>query len=207
MREIKVYKFDELDEESQKKAIENMRSDIGDRLCEFNDDDYRKTLEEIEKVFAIKVRNWCVGYPGTYYQFEFTGDRWDDIADEPKYLPRYLNSEVLPYTEKGKYFYAHDRWDNGKFHYVHKNSKVLFDKQHSCCLTGCWCDNGVDDALDNMNDAIRKGWTIRDFIDDMLYRFFKFWERDDDYAYCDDAVKEEIISNDFEFFSSGQLYA
>ena len=81
---------------------------------------------------------------------------------------------------------------------------MLFDKEYSCCLTGCYCDWGVDDAMNKCYDFIRKGWTIRDFIEDMLNGFFNYWYEDRSRDAEDDEVEEFLEANEYEFYKDGR---
>ena len=80
---------------------------------------------------------------------------------------------------------------------------VLDPCGYSYCLTGCWCDNAVDDALNNMWDAVRRGDSCYDFVNNMLHNFFHNWQRDMEAVYEDDYVAEHISENGDEFYEDG----
>ena len=203
---INVFKFNELSDEAKKAAIKNTGEAISSSRDECDCSDYASTLERIEDVFGIKVR-YDVSSCGHSFRFSIENGDWDELADNPKYLLRYLNNVVFPGTAKGKYYSTPGSYVNGKYHYKHRYSKVLFD-QRCCCLTGCWCDNGIDDAVNAAYDAVRKGWTIRDFIEDALSRFFKFWEADLYYDWSDECVEEELTEGwkEREFLANGKEF-
>ena len=213
MREItfNVYQFDELPAHAKKNAVNNMRETIGSMLCDFDADEYRGALKEIEKIFEIKVYDWCVGYPGTYSRWRFNeSSRFYEMSDNPRFLVRYLD-EVERWCRKGRYYSGHWREvPKSKEHpagldCITRYSKVMFERNY--CLAGDWTSAVVDDYMEKRWDYVRHHRTIEDFVDDMLYDFFKQWERDQEANYDDDAVKETIIGNDYEFLEDGRRYS
>ena len=195
--ETKVYRYDELSSE----AKENARNSLRDRLSENRIDaeayDYRNTLKKIEEIFGIKVRDWSVnGYSPTYFRFYF--DNLDeDIENEPKFLLRYLNRDVLPCIDCRETYY--------KNHKIRK-SRILSYPKYSCCITGGWTDWAVDDALNNIKESVMQGKSARDFVKDMLNNFFRLWNMDYEYACSDESIEEEIVSNEYEFLENGKPY-
>lgn len=203
---LNIFKFNELSAEAKKTAINNTRESISSSRDECDCSDYSSTLKRIEDVFGIKV-NYDVSCCGHSFRFSIEDERWDNMADEPRFLLRYLNAVALPGTAKGNYYSTTGHYINGKYHYKHRYSKVLFSER-SCCLTGCWCDNGIDDAVNAAYDAVRKGWTIRIFIEDALSRFFKLWEDDLYYDWSDECVEEELTEGyrEREFLENGKEF-
>ena len=205
-----VFQYDELSAEAKEKALDEMRETVSSMLCDFDADDYRDALKEIEEVFEIKVYDWCVGYPGTYCRWRFKEcSRFSEMSDEPRFLVRYLD-EVEGWCRKGRYYSTpfkpcpkSDEHPAG-LTYKKRYSKVMFERNY--CLTGTWTSAVVDDYMNKRWDYVRNGKTIEDFIDDMLYDFFKQWERDQEYNYGDEAVEDTIIGNDYEFMEDGSRY-
>ena len=212
MREIKfnIYQYEELSPKAQEKAVENMRETIGSMLCNHDADDYSPALEEIEKIFEIKVYDWCVGYPGTYFHWRFTNERWSEMSDEPKFLVRYWNA-VERYCRKGWYYSGHWRSvPKSKEHpaglsCLTRYSKVMWER--NCALTGTWTSCVVDDYTGKeIWEYVRKRRTIEDFVGDMLHDFFKQWERDQENNYEDEQIEETILANEYEFREDGTRY-
>lgn len=198
MREInfKVYSYDELSDEAKRVAIEKSRQSVGDVLSEYDSDDYRATLKKIEQIFGIEVSSYDVGLCSRpWFIFMFYDYPYDKGGDCGNLLLRYLNREILPHVNNFKYY------SKGR---NCKRSKVVLDRYgYSCCLTGCWCDNAVDDALNNMWESIRKGYSCYDFVNNMLHDFFHNWQRDMEAVYEDDYVAEHISENGDEFYEDG----
>lgn len=199
---INLYKFDELSDSAKQKAIDSARSMCASRMVDCDADEYRNTLKLIEEKFGIDVYDWEVDSCG--YRFKFSFDSRADVADDSKYLCRYLR-DLFSILRKGKYYSTGGRLVNGKYQYKYRYSKVI--SEYSCILTGCWCDFAVDDAMKNRFDYIRRGFTIRDFVEDVLDKFFGQWHNDYEYVYSDEAVEEYIEGNDFLFYEDGKIYS
>lgn len=202
-----VFLYEELSEESKKKALDNERERVGNMLCDFDGEDYVAALKEIEEVFEIDVYDWCVGYPGTYSRWRFkSGSRFSDVSDVPRFLVRYLD-EVEEECRKGKYYSTpfkpcpKDAEHPAGLTYKKRYSKVMFERNY--CLTGTWTSAVVDEYMEKRWDYVRKHKTIEDFLDDMLYDFFKGWEHGWMHNYDDDAVEDAIVANDYEFTEDG----
>lgn len=200
----KVFKFDELPAEVQDLAVDKIRSKVAEILIDFDADDYRDALAALQENLSIRVRDWSVDSYSYYYNFTFTGDRWDDLADDARYLCRYLDDLYFS-LRKGKYYSTTGSWIDGKYHYKERRSRALIEPWCGC-LTGCWTDHAMADAMENRYEAVRAGKTIRDFVGDILENFFIQWRRDIESAYTDEAVRDHIEANDLEFTEDGEQY-
>ena len=195
--ETKVYQYDELSSEAKVNAINSLRDRLSGNRIDAEAYDYRNTLKKIEEIFGIKVRDWSVnGYSPTYFRFDFV-NLDEDIENEPKFLLRYLNRDVLPCIDCRETYY--------KNHKIRK-SRILSYPEYSCCITGVWTDWAVDDALNNIKESIMQGKSAKDFIKDMLNNFFRLWNMDCEYAYSDESIEDEIMNNEYEFLENGKPY-
>ena len=200
--ETKVYQYDELSEQAKENARNYLRDKLAGNRIDADADDYRNTLAEIEKIFRIKVRDWLVdGYSPTYFRFYFV-NLDEDIENEPKFLLRYLNRDVLPCIDCRETYYAKNFYKNHKI----RKSRILSYPKYNCCITGAWTDWAVDDALNNIKESIMQGKSAREFVRDMLDRFFKQWNKDCEYACSDESIEEEIMCNEYEFLENGKPY-
>ena len=195
--ETKVYQYEELSEQAKKNARNSLRDRLSENRIDIEAYDYRNTLAEIEKIFRIKVRDWSVnGYSPTYFRFDFV-NLDEDMENEPKFLLRYLNRDVLPYINCRETYY--------KNHKIRK-SRILSYPKYNCCITGAWTDWAVDDALNNIKESVMQGKSAREFVSDMLDNFFKQWNRDYEYACSDESIEEDILNNEYEFLENGKPY-
>lgn len=200
--ETKVYHYDELSSEAKANAINSLRDRLSENRIDTEAYDYRNALKKIEEIFGIKVRDWSVnGYSPTYFRFYFV-NLDEDIENEPKFLLRYLNRDVLPYIDCRETYYAKN------FHKNHKKrkSRILSYPEYSCCITGAWTDWAVDDALNNIKESVMQGKSAKDFVKDMLNNFFRLWNMDCEYAYSDESIEDEIVNNEYEFLENGKPY-
>lgn len=199
--EITLYSFDELSEKAKERAISENREALG--MCDstFVDDEYRQALDVLEEKFGIKARD-LESYGHRRYLLQ---GGWDELEDDSKYLLRYLD-RLSDRLHKGKYYSTPMHKDNeGNWHYKHKYSKVLSDC-YSCCLTGTYCDAAVEDAMNKRYEYVRKGYTIREFIDSVLDKFCKRWQEDSDYCFSDESIIERMTDNDCTFLKSGKMF-
>ena len=200
--ETKVYQYDELSEQAKENARNSLRDRLSINRIDAEADDYRNTLKKIEEIFETKVRDWSVdGYSPTYFRFDFI-NLDEDIENEPKFLLRYLNRDVLPCIDCREIYYAKNYYENHK----KRKSRILSYPVYDFCITGAWTDCAVDDALNNIKESIMQGKSAREFVSDMLDNFFKQWNRDCEYACSDETIEEEIVANEYEFLENGKPY-
>ena len=200
--ETKVYQYEELSSEAKENAINSLRDRLAGNRIDAQADDYRYTLEKIEEIFGIKVRDWSVdGYSPTYFRFNFVYLD-EDIENEPKFLLRYLNRDVLPCIDCRKTYYVKNFYKKHK----KRKSRIISYPKYDCSITGAWTDCAVDDALNNIKESIMRGKSAREFVSDMLDNFFKQWNKDCEYAYSDESIEDEIMSNEYEFLENGKPY-
>ena len=196
--EHQIYRYDELSEQAQQVATESMRDSIADMRIESESDEYRNTLEMIEQIFRVNVYDWHVNEYNSYFRFDFVGID-EDVENEPRLLLRYLNTNVLPCIDNKKRYYS-------KTARVSRRSRILCNKSYDYCLTGCWCDDAVDNALNNINKSVKNKFNAREFVRSMLEGFFEQWRNDYEYAYSDECIAEKIEVNDYEFYENGEPY-
>lgn len=196
--ERQIFRYDELSEQAQKVAIEFMRDEISNVRIESDSYEYRNTLDKIEHLFGVNVYDLHVDEYNAYFRFDFVGID-EDIENEPRLLLRYLNANVLPCIDNKKRYYS-------KTARVSRKSRILCNKSFDYCLTGCWCDDAVDNALNNINQSVKNQLNAREFVKNLLEGFFKQWQNDYKYACSDKCIAEEIEINDYEFYENGNPY-
>ena len=193
-----IFRYDELSEQAQKVAIESMRKEISNVRIESDSYEYQNTLDKIEHLFGVKIYDWNVNEYNPYFRFEFTNIE-EDTENEPRLLLRYLNTNVLPYIDNKKRYYS-------KTAGVSRKSRILCKNSYDYCLTGCWCDDAIDNALNNINQSVKKHLNAREFVESILEGFFEQWRNDYEYAISDECIAEDIEVNDYEFYENGKPY-
>ena len=196
--ERQIFRYDELSEQAQKVAIESMRDEISNVRIESDAYEYRNTLDKIEQIFRVNVYDWNVDGYNTYFRFNFVGID-EDIENEPRLLLRYLNNNVLPCIDNRKRYYIRGCRAS-------RRSKIMFENEYDCCITGIWTDSAIDDALNNIKRSLKKHLNAREFVESILEGFFEQWRNDYEYSYSDECVAEEIEANDYEFYEDGKPY-
>ena len=193
-----IYRYDELSEQAQKVAIESMKERISDIRIESYSADYRHTLEMIEQIFRVNIYDWSVDEYNSYFRFNFVGID-EDMENEPRLLLRYLNTNVLPSIDNQKRYYS-------KTARASRKSRILCNNGYEYCLTGCWSDDAVDNALNNINQSVKKHLNAREFVESILEGFFEQWRNDYEYDCSDECIAEDIETNDYEFYENGRPY-
>ena len=196
--EHQIFRYDELSEQAQQVAIESMKDEISSVRTESESDEYRNALDKIENLFGVNVYDYHVDEYNYYFRFKFT-DIGEEKENEPRLLLRYLNTNVLPCIDNKKRYYS-------KTARVSRKSRIVCDKNYNYCLTGCWCDDAVDNALNNINQSVKNHLSAREFVESILEGFFEQWRRDYEYTYSDECIAEEIEVNDYEFYENGKPY-
>ena len=193
-----IFHYDELSDQAQNVAIESMRDKISNARLDSDSVDYYNTLNKIEHIFGVRVYDWNVNEYNPYFRFEFTNIE-EDTENEPRLLLRYLNTNVLPYIDNKKRYYSKTAKES-------RRSRILYNNSYEYCLTGCWCDDAVDNALNNINQSVKNKLNAREFVESILEGFFEQWRKDYEYAISDECIAEDIEANDYEFFENGKPY-
>ena len=193
---IRVYHYDELNEDAQAKARE-----------EFNDIDYsweednRKTLERFCEVFPVKVKKYEYGYGGKYVSWLFNNDVTDEQGElSGKRLISFIwnnyGSSLL--TNKTYYF---PRPQPGS---KERTSRII--KYNSCPLTGYYMDEEILSPVYEVLAGKRMNQTFEEVIDACLESWLNACEEDFENYYSEEGIKEIILSNDYEFTEEGRLW-
>lgn len=196
--ERKIYRYDELSEQAKQVAIESTRDSIADMRIETESAEYRNTLEMIERIFRVNIYDWGVDEYNSYFRFDFVGID-EDMENEPRLFLRYLNTNVLPCIDNKKRYYS-------KTARASRKSRILCNNGYEYCLTGSWCDDAVDNALNNINQSVKNKFNAREFVGCILRGFFEQWRNDYEDTCSDEYIAEEIEANDYEFFEDGKPY-
>lgn len=212
MKEVKIrlYKFEELSSESKAKVIDRERSKIQECGIDAWDSEHRDTIKKFEEIFNVKVRDWSVSDYSHDYRFVFRNDFYGMDASEVtgKYLLRFLNS-IYYDVRSGKYFSCGQRWENGKYHYSAKHSKILWE-EFNCPLTGVCYDNDILKPIWDWHKKPNWNLSLRDLVDECLESFFSSWEEENLYfgsdEYCIQELTESSVYEDVLYFEDGRKF-
>lgn len=200
MKTITVYYYSELSEESKKKAIDNVRYEVGGHLTVICID-ARQTIEKFSELFSthgdIDIENGRVSNLRVKSIYIGDGETYlEDISG--KLLRRYINSlDYILYTNK-MYF--------SKDYAKVRISKILMMK-NECSMTGRIYDC---DILQPIYDYIEKGaadsYTYRDLMYDCFKSLAKSLNDEYEHNYSDEAVINHVENNEYLFFDNGKEY-
>lgn len=176
--ELQLYKFEELSSEAKEKALNHFR----DREYSWFDE-AKQTMREFAELFGVRITSYELGYGrGTHIRFS-TGSMLEEGAAELSGVRafKWINNNI---DEKF--------WNEGA-------------KNGSCPLTGvCFDCNVLDPLVDFMKQPSDK--TIEELIQDCFDSLEDAVSEDVLYHYGDEATKEHIEANDYEFTEEGDLH-
>lgn len=197
MKEVKckLYKFDELSEESQKVVMNRERDSIQQNAIDAWEAEHRETLKEFSDIFEIDVRNWEVSSCSHDFSFRFRHDVYERDADDVsgKLLLRFLNS-IYYEVRSRKYFSCGQRWENGKFHFSSRKSKILWEEMN-CPLTGVCCDCDILKPIYDWHKKPDWGKSLSDLVYDCLENFFSSWQDECYSCGSDEYVSQELMES------------
>lgn len=188
-----VYKFNELSEDAQKKAIESFRT--------FNVDDinwyefvYEAFIERMkEKGFNLSDDN--ISFTGFWSQGDGASFVCDDIDIEK--LSKFIDKENN--TDLGKYIRFLDNYSITVYrtdtHYCHYNTVSV---HYDCSDMSGY--NLVTEKFDTFYDR------VLELVKDECKKLYEFLENEYNYKTSDEAIKESIEANEYEFDEDGTLF-
>lgn len=190
--EISLYKFEELGEEARKRAMDDARQWVGDTQAEIDDDVFYGTMEAMERVLGISIKE-----TGRGLSWSWSEDRWDDLSDDPKYLVRYINwvDGRLDSDKVCKAYYLPDeKWTRRHVCYPKRMSKII-SKGYEDSLTDEWTDATFDRKMSHALNYARAGMDIDCFVNAIVRDFSKAWEDDREAGYSDENVRDILEQN------------
>lgn len=194
---VKLYQLEELNEDVQKKVIENWRNDDY-----FDATDEERTLEVFKNITGIRVRYEYDSYNGW---INFTSDIDDDIIELSGIrLMKYVVNNFFDDIHKGKYF-STSRIENNKYVVKSRHSRIIFSRD--CPLTGVCFDI---DILEPMYDVLdgkhvdNVNFTFNDMIEECLENWLKSAIAQYEYWLSEECIREEIEANGYYFTENGK---
>jgi hypothetical protein len=186
---MNVYDFEELPEAVQQKVIDEWRNDDEYFWNSENED----SLNAFCKIFDISIKNYEYGYHN-YINASFNLDS-DAIQFKNKLAARYLWNNYKRDIFKPKYYYK-----NGK----KRLSKIQI--HNDCVLTGYCMDN---DILAPIYEFLNKpdNSSIEDLLNDCLNNWLSACQKDYEYWLSAECIREDILSNDYQFLINGEIYS
>ena len=208
MREVsvKLYRFDELPQEVQKKIWEGDQNRYNYAADSYYWE-FRKTLDTFAELFGVCVR-WEVD--SSHYNFDFTisdtetAENLETIRD-PLRLATWVYNNHWWHIRKGKYYSTPGKWVNGEYKYKYRHSRVIFSYD-DCPLTGVFCDLDILRAVIDCITYRRAFDTFDDLITTALNEFFETWRDALAYAESFEFYAEEAAAQEWEYTADGSRW-
>lgn len=186
-----IYTFDELPEEIQEKAIDKLRDiNVDHEWWEYIYDD----AKEIGKLMGIKITNIYFSgfssqgdgacFEGEYFYNKGGVKALKDYAPQDKELHRIVKE--LQKIERPAFYHLY-AYVKHRGHYYHEME------------TDIEVRNDYRDVSDDEENGIKE--TLRDFMR-WIYRTLK---KEFEYLTGEEAIRETIIANEYEFDENGNL--
>lgn len=199
---VKVYKFNELNEQAKQKAIDNWRNESHEISWS---DENADTLRRFADIFPCKLKSWCYGDRGEGVYWTFTGeDQIEELSGQrlATYIWNNYHNDIYKPKQYWIYQGRHNTVGQGA---KHRDSKVSLYDEFACPLTGYCMDNEI---IAPLFDFMRKPDT-RDFKE-LLESCFDAWidacNNDVEFQNSDEVISETLESNDYEFTQDGKRY-
>jgi len=189
--EIKTYTFEELSEKAQEKALDKFRH-INVEYWEWWDYVYEMFKEDTTEFDVEKIYFSGFWSQGDGAMFEYSGiseklvHEAIDSLDIPKYKREAMKSEVV-FSANGTH----------KGHYSHER----------CCYHAMYFEVN-DTHRENIDQLFYEHHTeLEEFIEeryrDLACKLYRQLEEEYEWHTSDDAVKEMLINNEYEFLENG----
>ena len=205
LKEIKIFDFEELKEETQKKVVEDFKSDLIDENFNIFRDDIYMYLEEMYKMVGYEVEydlSYCQGdglcfYNNRYNLLSYTVLKNNDLKNAnvlEKYiiennfnndlLLEYLGNDYNLGIFKIDSSYTHARTCKIDYEYYYNND----DEE----------EKAINDYITYLIDKLEKLYiNICNELEKIGYSCYDVTEED---------VKECINANGYEFLENGEIY-
>lgn len=186
-RNIEVYTFDELDEQTQQAVLNKYRYDVAEAECDFVNDDFIGTIKKMCEQLGLRTgREYTdleLEYADWYYDEYCVGYETDEDGDEVEVDKDDCYENVVAFLNKKKNNFKYkDTW----------------------YFTGCYTDDAACRYIDEVLNGTEKPSCIDDFLSDLGSVIHRQWEDECDACSDDDVVQETIMANDWEFTAEGK---
>lgn len=189
IKNIKVYRFDELDELAKDKVRDGWRANS----IPFDgwDEETRESIEAISEALSTTYE-----YGEDYCNLYTDNIDIDVLELQGVRALAYVENNYITPNEKGKYYSTAGYTDDaGKYHYKYRHSNCTME--FSCPFTGFCLDNSMDEALRKFKNELRVGNapTVEDYIHMVEEILSRDLLSDYEYRASDEYIDEEIAAN------------
>lgn len=216
--QINVYKFNELNEEAQEKAIQDYRNK-GIETEHIYDEAYN-TVIKFNEVFETKeggkswldcntsnIRENVLNLKGLRLRTYILNNFYNSLY-KPKYLGCIGDNKIIKHRMSKTHFYDTKKGARvSSSNFIYSN----IQKENSCTLTGVFYD---DDMLKPIYEFIENGHKKDDFnyltFEMLLNECFESLEKsitnEIEFLHSDTSIIENIEINDYDFLENGEQF-
>jgi len=194
-----VYKFEELSKKGQKQAIENWRGE-GHEFT--NGEEYVDSLKKFCETLGITLRDYSLSaysYSSVDWEYEPDNFALEDLSGMR--LRTWIYNNWYDKLKVGEWYHKNTTGNS----YVQRYSNISFDIM-SCPFTGVCSDN---DLIYPIEKFIQKpdNSNLKELIEACMDSFVKAYQADEEDQDSDEAIKDKIEANEYEFTEDGVLKA
>jgi hypothetical protein len=201
--ETKVYPFTELSEEAKEAAINSIRAMRYHWGYDWSEE-WVDSLKSFCYQIGATLKEYSVSTCSpSYTTVSITRDEFDPEELTGLRLRTWLINNWLPLFRQGKY-YSKSKWFNGEYKCTSRRSKVFFT-YHDCPFTGYCGDNSLIHPVLTFIDKPDSRTSLLDLLQDCADSWVEDWVSDMEYQDSDEAIRETIEPNGYEFTEEGEL--
>lgn len=201
---FKIYQFNELSEDAQRRAIDDEKRDIEDEGFGYLLDEMYQSLSEFQKLFKSNLgSHQC---PAQIFK-DLTGQRlatyiWNNLKDKifsRKYYDHLKTGRQIfhPCVESKKLSSIPDRWSNAYY------SRITLIKD--CPLTGTIWDNcllyPIYEFLEHPDER-----NLQNLIEEAMDNLIDAFNDETKYILSDEHITQLLINMEYEFRVNGEKF-
>ena len=202
---IKIYEFDELEENVKKELIDKEFNSLD---IDFIVDEWLNTVKEIGNLLGAENPHYEIGYCCRNHLKFRNYDEPDEEVTGIRAMA-WIQNNWIDKAYKGKYFSTPFReCEVSKEHPAGLTNKFRYSKimlaLDNCPFTGVCYDCNFGEAWAEFKEGIRQGkqLTVDDFLEILEEKLVSDISQEIDYRYSDEGLDEELSYN--EYYENGE---
>ena len=199
-KEIKLFRFDELSENAQEKAINRYKDEKDFYFC------FAVNFKSIEyfaeQILNSKIKKYSIHpYYHSYIEYDksFLTDEIMDLKGLRAF--KWIYNNIIDNCFNGKCFST-----DGKYNYKFRYSKII-ENLEDCIFTGACSDFYITDILrDLLENKIDCGLTVEKLIKDIFDNWVKKTKEDMEYEDSEEFAKSVLDNGEEIYLENGKLF-
>ena len=199
---INIYTFEELSPEAQDQAIQDRR-EVNQMEPFFWSDEALKAIESGLDAFGCSLGRYSIQWENanlSHVPFS-TPDNTEELTGLR--LHRWIINNAYSALKERKPYGTYKKRENGKWEYDRRSRIIYAD---TCCpFTGVCYDESFLYPIREFMKNPTPGTTLADLMHDAINAVLRDVESEIEYRDTDKAIREELISNGYEYLESGEI--